>query len=250
MKLVAFLDILGFSDLVKNNSLEELSNIYNIFERGYKHAVTFNRFTQTPSGILPDFSDCHIEAIQISDSIIVWTKDDSMRSYFDLIMIVRELLGHGMYSGLPLRACIDYGEFKHGFEIHVAGISTNTFFGKAIMTSYQKCQSQSWSGGFMTKEAIDAYSAINSSEVNKRIRELTNIESLQNRHFIKIFPVPFNSVPQEEYCINWVNWQNPKKTYDNLIKAFNKFNKGTSDPRVQKIIGNTVEFWKLCPDRI
>jgi hypothetical protein len=256
MKLVAFLDILGFSDLVQNNTFEELSSIYKIFERSFQHGVTLNQFTQKPNVRLPDFSNCYIEAIQISDSIILWAKDESIISYYDLILIVRELLGHGMFSGLPLRACIDHGEFGQSIKNYSEGISTNTFFGKVITTSKKKCESQSWSGGFLTQQAVEAYSKVCSSESDEYIRTLTNIDALEKRNFIKKFKVSFlkkesgEVYTSEEYCINWVNWQNPKKSLDNLLKSFGKHNKGTSKDRTQTIIRNTVEFWNSCPIRL
>jgi hypothetical protein len=251
MKLVGFLDILGFSDLVANNSFEQLGKIYKIFESGYKNGVTLNKYVRTSNGIIQDFSDCHIQAIQISDSIIVWTKEETVRSYYDLIITVRELLGHGIFSGLPLRACIHYGEFGNHINFHSEEISTNTFYGKSITTSYKKCESQSWSGGFMTQEAVEAYKKIIESLNDDHLISLTNIDALQRKHFLKLFEVPFkNGETSEEYCINWVNWQNPKKTQQGLIKAFSEFNKSTKSKRVKEIIENTIKFWDSCPERV
>ncbi len=251
MKLVAFLDILGFSDLVDNNSFDELGKIYEIFERGYKHGLTLNRYVRTKDGITNDFSDCNIQAVQISDSMIVWTKKETIISYYNLIKTVRELLGHGMFSGLPLRACIHYGEFGHHINFHSKEISTNTFYGKSITTSYKMCEKQSWSGGYITKEAIEAYNKIIDSLDDESLISRTKIESLEKRHFLKKFKVPFkNEEASEEYCINWVNWQNPKKTLDGLIKTFAKFKKSTNSDREKEIIKNTVKFWSSCPERV
>lgn len=251
MKLVGFLDILGFSDLVRNNSHKELEKVYEIFERGYKNGVTLNKYVQTEKGIKQDFSDCHVQAVQISDSIIVWTKEDTLRSYYDLIITVRELLGHGMFSGLPLRACIHYGEFGHKINFHSDEISTNTFFGKSITTSYQQCENQSWSGGFMTKEAVSAYSRIIDELEDDYLVSLTSIEALERRHFIKPFDVPDKQGNiSRQHCINWVSWQNPKKRKEDLITTFSKHNKSTESPRVNQIIENTIKFWESCPERV
>jgi hypothetical protein len=250
MKLVAFLDILGFSEIVKHNSFEELEEIYKVFNRGYTSGVTRNKFIKKGSQFFKDFNDSNIQAIQISDSIILWTKEDTIKSYYDLILIVHELLGNGIFSGLPLRACIDYGEFGNNINFHSNNISTNTFYGKAIITSHQQCESQSWSGGFITKRGVEAYSKMCSSLNDNHLRSLTDIKSLEQDHFLKKFIVPFRNEKSEEYCINWVRWQDPKITLDNLIKSFGKHNKPTSCVRVKEIIQNTIEFWKSCPERL
>lgn len=251
MKLVAFLDILGFSDLVDNNSYEELEKIYNIFESGYKSGVTLNKYVKTEGGIRQDFIDCRVKAIQISDSIIIWTKEDTVRSYFDIVMTVRELLGHGIFYGLPLRACIHYGEFGHNINFHSDEISTNTFFGKAITKSYKLCESQSWSGGYMTKEAVEAYSKMVLAQNDNYLSSLISIEAMQRRHFLKQFKIPFkNGDSSSELCINWVNWSNPKKSKDDLIATFSKHKKLSESDRVKTIIQNTINFWETCPERV
>lgn len=251
MKLVAFLDILGFKNLVNNNSFKELKSIYKIFERSYQHSVSFDKYRKTPDGITSDFRDCHIEAIQISDSIIIWSKSNSIRSYYDLIIIVRKLLGHGIFSGLPLRACIDYGEIEHTIKTHSENISTNTFFGKAITTSYINCENQSWSGGYITKEAIEAYSKVNSNENDLIIKGLTNLYNLEDRLIIKKYPVPIKEgIEKDEFCINWVNWTNPKLCRNSIETSFNKFKKESNNHRIKTIIENTIKFWESCPERV
>lgn len=249
MKLVAFIDILGFKDIVDYNNFKELTNIYGIFEKCLINAISLLKFKRTSAGISIDFDNCNIEAIQISDSIILWSKEKSLKSYFYLILIVREFLSHGIYSGLPLRACIDYGEFGQKYKIHAKGITTNTFFGKAITSAYRKSESQSWSGGYITKEAIDSYCFINSLEISNEIKEFMSIKSLQDKHLIKKFMVPlkddYNKEVmnwKEEYCLNWVSWLNPKISKDLLIQSFTKFNK-TLNKRAQIILDNTIYFW-------
>ena len=196
----------------------------------------------------------HINAIQISDSIVIWTEEKTLRSYYDLIIIVRELLGHGMNSGLPLRACIDFGEFGNYSRKFSDSINTQTFFGKAITNSYKKSESQSWAGGFITKNALESYKTIWEKETDEYICQLTSLETLITKQLLKKFKVPFlekkldgrNEFTSEEYCINWVSWQRPKKSKANILKSFESFNKKIDNKRVAKIISNTINFWEAC----
>lgn len=244
MKLVAFLDILGFKDIVDFNSFDELKKIYQIFESAYINGLTLNKFKISEKGVQPDTSDIHLEAIQISDSIIIWTKDDTYKSYFDLLIVVRELLGHGIFNGLPLRACIDYGEFGHSIKQHSIEFSTNTFYGKSITSSYRLAESQSWAGGFMTASAIKAYDSLFLSSKDDRLIYSTTTENLVRRKYACWYPTPFKDGVSNELAINWATWTQPKLSQKTVTEAFSKHNKKVNKERTKEIIRNTIEFWE------
>lgn len=259
MKLLAFLNILGFKDIVKYNSHGELRKIYQIFEKSYQNAISLKRYQLTSNGLIPGFENSHVEAIQISDSIILWSKNDSIRSYYDLIIIVRELLFHGIYSGLPLRACIHYGEMETVAKSYSKSshITTNTLYGEGITTAYQNCENQVWSGGYISKNAINAYKTVHSSfhlqdrEIEERIKQLTDFDNLPKRYFITHYSVPLkDNITTKEFCINWVSYTKRKFNKTNVESAFRKFNKKVEDDDTKSKIRNTLQFLDDCPIRI
>jgi len=113
--IVAFLDILGFKDLVNNNGHDKLIRVYqNLLLPIVQHSSTFGKYKvikkeDGQSLAVADSSKAVISSLVISDSIVLWTPIASMKSFIDIAIVVRNLLVSGMYSGLPLRGAISIG---------------------------------------------------------------------------------------------------------------------------------------------
>src|SRR6476469_6717198 len=93
-KFVAFIDVLGFSDLVFKNNTTQLENYFKAI------IETFNGHEDSPS---------IIESISISDSIIL-IAPRGRNGLFRLVNQVREIHRKMMLRGILLRGAISYGE--------------------------------------------------------------------------------------------------------------------------------------------
>jgi len=56
-----------------------------------------------------DSSNIKVNSIIISDSVVIWTDDNSMKSFVDIIAVLRHLLNYSLKMGLPLRGSLVEG---------------------------------------------------------------------------------------------------------------------------------------------
>jgi hypothetical protein len=87
---VAFLDILGFSELVNNNNHDELVKLYKAL---IELPVKFLSQESATDDIIHEIFDTNeIKLVNISDSIVLWTKNSNEKSLWHLVNAVQLLL--------------------------------------------------------------------------------------------------------------------------------------------------------------
>lgn len=112
---VAFLDILGFKQLVESNEHNDLVRKYkNLLIPQAAMAVTNGEYKVVESSstqmiAVPDYTKAKIKAMVISDSVLMYTEDDSMQSFMDICVSVGRLVMMGFFVGLPMRGSIAIG---------------------------------------------------------------------------------------------------------------------------------------------
>lgn len=111
---VAFLDILGFKDLVEKNSHEELERVYkNLVIPNTEHSLSFGASKvidiDGERKAVADISKFSINSLIVSDSVILWTDRVTMKSFIDIVTVARNLLVQGIFCGIPMRGAISLG---------------------------------------------------------------------------------------------------------------------------------------------
>ena len=111
----AFLDILGFSTLVKKNDHTKLVDLYtNIFTdtvtRVNAMIAEIRKKRLEKEG--KNYTDSNLRIINISDSILIWTAHGQPSALFEIVFAVSTLLGLCIVRGLPLRGCITRQAFS------------------------------------------------------------------------------------------------------------------------------------------
>ena len=159
---VAFLDILGFSDLVTKNSHDELITIYKQLDFCVQSALSNFNYSVSLKGKRPmeyihNLEATTVNSMTISDSIILWTNDDSIDSFRNLILTTNFLLYECFSVGLPLRGGIAIGPLSIMNEQYQTPHynQRNTFFGKSIVDAYRLEQKQKWSGCIISRDCIN-----------------------------------------------------------------------------------------------
>lgn len=110
---IAFLDILGFKDLIKNNTTEEVFALFSQFPL-YLQLNLANHETTIDGNqrLVPDVSKTRINSNIISDSIVLWTNDDDQNSFFELVECLQSFLTFcHTRPHIFLRGAITYGDF-------------------------------------------------------------------------------------------------------------------------------------------
>ncbi|NVM31671.1 MAG: hypothetical protein HWN65_22730 [Candidatus Helarchaeota archaeon] len=108
---VAFLDIMGFSDLIERNSQEKLVEIYRtILNKVYSFLPTLTDREERETVTVNSFI--------IQDSIILWIRGSGFPNLVLLLGTVQILLNFGFKEGLPIRGGISQGKISILNEDH------------------------------------------------------------------------------------------------------------------------------------
>jgi hypothetical protein len=250
---VALLDILGFKELALNNNHEDLSEIYQIFCRAVKNGLQYIKVLEKEK----NQQRAIINSITISDSIVLWTDSTEITDFYDLLILVRDLLFHGFFCGLPLRGTMTIGPLSSYYE-KIDSKSQNyyaTVFGSSIVEAYNLTDKQKWAGAIITDTAIKEYESKINRKVkplsdpfsrynNPRLYKLLTIDALIKRKFIRKWQVPLKEKPlQSYYTIDWVSTKKSKFTADYLKASFAKHNKlMEKSAGVIEKINNTINY--------
>jgi hypothetical protein len=217
---IALCDILGFSDLVKGNQLDAVvDNVLGWFRKALHHSINKNGWPE----IVPNFDEIdknsRIGLAWFSDTILLFTREDTDESLQELLQTVEWLLFETMLYNTRMRAGIAYGE---------AFIDPKNamYVGAPIIDAYQLEQQQQWSGAALTKSAAE------------RVPEYA-----RNGKFADWPILPYNVPLKENHKINTlaVNW-----TYgihnQPLFRWSKKSDEPTSEDRASK--PSVCEKWQ------
>ncbi len=147
--MVAFCDILGFSALVEGKPLESVvENVLGWFSRSLHHSLHHGEFPGERPSLRQLQDHAHLGLFWFSDSILIFTKEDSDDCVRRLLETLGWLHFETITSGRTMiRSGIAYGEAHIDTEEAI-------FVGKPIIDAYQLEQSQAWSGGALAPSAV------------------------------------------------------------------------------------------------
>lgn len=238
---VAFLDILGFKDLVNNNSHEELIDIYRLFLTCNATSLThtYKKLQLTTTNT----EEFKVNWMIVSDSIILWAKDD-MKSFINIIINVNNLISSAIKSGLPIRGAITLGSFS--IINGLFGGSTNnpiqSFVGKSITDACDMEKQQLWSGCVVSNKCTEKYN----SDVSRNINypDIATLEYLIESNLLCKYEVPYKDGTKVDYVIDWPNFSKGGIKQEIIQNSFSMHNKKVDGPDVQNIIRNTISFFE------
>jgi len=251
LRYVAFLDILGFKRIVCVHSHEHLKSVYQKFSETILHGLSNGKYVLSKDGetecIGPDIRQATVNSLLVSDSILIWTDNNSAESFGNIVKAVRSLLAFSMIDGIPLRGAISIGPLSS--ILNQWPTQTQNFqhslFGKAIVDAAEIEKKQEWSGCEISKTAIECYKS-----------NCFDGESLIEKKVVLSYPVPRKDQNMEidGYVIDWVNHPqagiNASVVTDAFAPPFNpdvneqeKF-KTDEWPKVKNKLCNTLKFVK------
>ena len=109
------LDILGFKDIVKHNSFEQLKGIVERFTIECAKAADRSRSIDAGKVNVRLKIESGVHVRIVSDSIYVWTeKEDHLNQFDDLLQMVSAMMVSGFQVGLPLRGVVTFGQLFLG----------------------------------------------------------------------------------------------------------------------------------------
>ena len=248
-----YLDILGFKDVVKNNTFDQLKDIVERFT--VKCAETMDRSRSILSNTRISI-DSGVHARIVSDSILVWTeKDDQLKQFEDLLHIVNAMLASGFQQGLPLRGAVTFGElFLGNVKIPESipldfSFDTGSVYGKALVEAYELESKMDWSGAILTPRAWakveGEFERWGEGSVIMRSGSIKSSIDLFNHYpYLLWYDVPFkNGTRKRAIAFNWNYKPGFELSAEMIRKAFTQ-RCGTDDTAVKLKLKETIRFYE------
>lgn len=243
-KIIAYLDILGFKQLVQNNTLDELKTIYNdtlkdvdlVLELGEQTIMSFTK---------DGWPDYKLNITIVSDSIILWNSNDSWEGFSGLLITIRAMCAMALTHGIPLRGAIVIGELD---TLHYKSkyIDSQIILGNGLTKAFELEKKSKMMGCIISEEVVEHINNLLASMSGKNIEEAFK----ENKYIIK-YPIPTQNGSEYLYCLNWISIIGDKirdiGNIENMInEAFSEHNKSTDSDEVKSKIENTIKFIKHC----
>ncbi len=244
-KFIAFLDILGFKELVENNSIEKLKEIYSVvLNDSYDNIIKLvkDNVRKNSSDGWPEFK---LQTRIISDSIMLWNENDSFEGFSGLLLIVRSMCAMAFTHGIPLRGAIVLGELE---ELVIPAIDETipdspVLLGNGITKAFELEKKQQLMGCIISHEAKD--------HLNSILPQGKSIETgFKDGTRLIPYDVPLKGKTEKYYCVNWVSFRPDVYRQLDLPKivreVFSEHNKSIDTQQVEIKIDNTVAFIEYC----
>ena len=122
-RFVAFIDILGFKDLVMRNSHSE---IYRLLNEISKLRKLIENWEDTNDG---RYINSEMYTVSFSDSIVIFSKSDSIEDFDLFIYSVKWLIQGAIERSIPLKGALAYGKIS-------LNKSSQIYFGQPIIDAY------------------------------------------------------------------------------------------------------------------
>ena len=246
-KFIAFLDILGFKQLIQNNPIDQVINLYKVvIEDAYNFVIgqVENNVKEYTSDGWPTLS---LKSRIISDSIILWNENDSFEGFSGLLIAVRSMCAMALTHGIPLRGSIVLGELEE-LIIQSSGssvVNSPILLGNGITKAFELEKKQQMMGCIISNEAIEHLDLLLQSMPGRSV-EL----AFKEGKWLTQYNVPMKNGTEKYYCVNWISIA--PKAFENdkielIVKdAFSSHNKEIQSDNVQMKIINTSIFIKHC----
>ena len=112
---VCMMDILGFSQFIKNNDHEHVKKFYNLLlGNNVDLSASHGKLIQEldPNGdtkLSADLENAKLNSIVFSDSVVFWTDTISNSDFSNICWCAKSLLKASLLTGLPMRGAITIG---------------------------------------------------------------------------------------------------------------------------------------------
>ena len=224
-RFVVYLDIMGFKDIVFRHTHEEVLDIMEQFrlpiKKIKKDAYQRLQGNINNSGL---FNNTVIRPVIFSDSVILFSSDNSLASIENMIWQVTFILSHALRKGIPIKGAIAYGE-------QTADIIKSLYFGRPLIDAWE------------LQEEIIIYGVVFHHTVEKYLVENGLIQELLNKKSVIQYATPLKEGIIKHYLVNWLKLTEtnfPKQAADLKVAIPNIYCNVSGSPR--RYVDNTIDF--------
>ena len=220
-RFVAFLDIMGFKDMVLRSRHDEVlrilesltPTIQGIEEDAIKRLAKteFNELEKTGIKFI-------IRPVLFSDSIILISYDGSLASAIGMSVNIRQIFHQAILNGIPVKGAIAYGE-------QTADFNNSLHFGMPLIDAFE------------LQNELLLYGVILHHTMEKHLIENQMMTIFENKDIFK-WPVPMKSSKINHYIYDPTPSDISQKSYIN--KVLHLYSTVSGIPR--KYVDNTLEY--------
>lgn len=251
-RYLAYLDILGFKEMIENNTLQVIEGLYSTFEPSILYSMgrtnidyLLNDYKLSGTKLAP-IETTNLNTLVISDSILIWTDDTNPNNFVQLVTTVKHHLHLSMKLGIPLRGAITYGQLSTKFGRHENSPKQNSFatlLGLPLTKAYVLENRSEWSGCVIDNSCIEEYE----KQIELNLADNPNcikLDGLIRLDILNKYFVPMKVGKLEEfYCINWTNYfLSDQISEEDVRKSFKSHNKKSDNWEVETKIRNTIDY--------
>ncbi|HTN20213.1 MAG TPA: hypothetical protein VL125_07045 [Pelobium sp.] len=240
-RFIAYFDYLGFKDFIEKNDLDFQRQIMNNNFRDIEDGIGQGKHRQGKhGGYIADLSKSTLNAINFSDTIVVWTNDDSIDSFAELIKMAYRFNHRSIAFTFPIRGMIMVDELESvafSYTNDVGGAyNINSVFGKGLVKAHLQADQQQWAGTVISEEVIEHLK-----------RNGIDVEEMLAPYAMR-YKVPYKPpyhIPYKEYALKLVTGINDeffKNVSKGIVDNFSQYNKDASHESTQEKLKNTIEF--------
>ncbi len=239
-RYIAYFDFLGYKSFILNNTEEYVLTRANHILRDIELALAQdNDLLPMGNVLVADLESFKINCLNISDTVIFWTKDNSLESLEQLLAVANQFNSREILHNIPVRGVVvcDAMEMLKGQDTNAEGAvySKNLIYGRGLISAHLKSENLNFAGCVIDNSVI------------AEIETETDVEAFMSP-FAKLYPVPYKQAmadQPDEYILNLVSQPLNDLAYDNyknnIESRFAADNKPVDSPRVQELILNTVQ---------
>ena len=141
-RFVAFLDILGFKDLVMRKSHEEIYQTLKLISES-------KGLVEEAANKLDIVGDAEVYVVSFSDSIVIFSKNDNIENFKYFLLATRWLFTGAFEKQIPIKGAIAHGEIS-------LNKTEQIYFGQPIIDAYLIEEDVNYMG-VVAHNSIDEY---------------------------------------------------------------------------------------------
>jgi hypothetical protein len=243
---ISYFDYLGYKEFILKNSSEEIRRRVGHFLRDIETSLGLGKFQEPQGGwIIADLTHSRINCLNISDTIIFWTNDDSLESFMELLKVSFDFNWREILHNVPTRGAMVYADVElltSRSQNDVGGTyNVNMIYGKGLVEAHIKAENQNWAGFVIDNSVItklatmaNVASTLDPFAVQYKVPYKNNVGNQENEYVFRL-----NTGSPKLNPVAFGNWSK------NITDGFSRDNKNPNNPRAQEILANTLAYLEI-----
>lgn len=227
-RFVAFLDILGFKDMVLKQTHAETLKVLKKISDLKVHVENMSYLKGTAR-----FADCKVHIVSFSDSIIIFSKSDRLQDFEHFLYAIRMMYANSIRFTIPIKGGIAHGEIT-------IDKTEQIYFGQPLIDAYTMEEDVNYFG-VVAHSSIDLYL----SKIKNDLLESSIVNQILFKH-----SSPLKCGNITHYNLDWfgltvrgiLSFEDSQKL-ESIIENIETFYK-TASGSPRRYVDNTLSIFK------